>query len=224
MNTITLNAIAAAKTVAETILGYGDPEGVILEHDGASVLVRPLGEYADFTEIRLPGSASVTIERPRAQYGRARKATVTWSSSSSTAEGTAAAATTARLIAFGVEVADQMNAWVTSGDYDVPGLTPPAAPADAPLRRGDTVEVDVFRAGPPSDKPIGTVRGTILNAGIEYDVILTHVDDDDVENLLWESGADLTLKDLEETLTPGAEPVHIFRNCQPEWVRRSLGI
>jgi hypothetical protein len=112
MQTISIKSIGAASEVASTIEGFG-PE-ILLTRQGfeeEGVVVRPLGEYADYTELRLGDSARVTIERP----SEGRPAQVTWSSSNSNSTGLAAAEATVELLAFAVEVAKQLQAWADEG-------------------------------------------------------------------------------------------------------------
>jgi hypothetical protein len=124
MQTISIKSIAAASEIASTIEGFG-PE-ILLTRQGfeeEGVIVRPLGEYADSTELRLGDSARVTIDRPRVAFNLNRAdrrgaivpARVTWSSSNSNSNGLAAAETTVELLAFAVEVAKQLQAWADEG-------------------------------------------------------------------------------------------------------------
>jgi len=89
----------------------------------------------------------------------------------------------------------------------------------ARLVPGDAVDVAIFRAGPPTRRPIGYLPGVVMHAGIEVDVRLLLSDEDeergldaeDVEETLAVDG-DVRLEDLLEG------PHYVLRNCQPEQV------
>lgn len=82
---------------------------------------------------------------------------------------------------------------------------------------GDAVRVDIVEPGSGYRSLVaGHVYGFVLNAGGEYDVIISPAeyrdadDREDLERLF--RRCDVALADLAEG------PVFILRNCQPEWM------
>jgi hypothetical protein len=85
------------------------------------------------------------------------------------------------------------------------------AAAGATARVGDTVDVTIFEPGGAVPREAGRIRGIVLNAGAEYDVIIHPAEDtEDVAHTLFL--CDMSLDDVREG------PVHVLRNCQPEWL------
>jgi hypothetical protein len=222
MQTISLNAIAAAQTVAQTIEGFGDPDGITVVSGENTALIRPCGEWCDHVEVRLGGSANVSIDRPAkgALNGNVIPASVRWSSSDSNGSLEDAKATV-ELLAFATQVADQLNEWADRGE--LPRLLPPAERAtaethgatDPDLFVGDDVVLTVERAGRPG-QTAGKLYGRVLNVGAEVDVEIPLSESAEVEMVLQRSGFDGDVNDLVETLD-GREAI-VLRNNQRETV------
>lgn len=118
MTNFSLNTIGAAQALAECIEGFAYADGIALTH--GDLRTAPLRGDRLYTELRLldpagkDASAIVTIERGRRAYGDQSPASVTFSSSSSTA-GTGYARATAALLTFAADVADLLNQWAAAG-------------------------------------------------------------------------------------------------------------
>lgn len=75
--------------------------------------------------------------------------------------------------------------------------------------KGDRVVVTLTEPGGATARPVGFVHGIVLNAGAEFDVIVSPGEDtEDLEHTLFL--CDLSLEDVREG------PVYVLRNCQPE--------
>jgi hypothetical protein len=81
---------------------------------------------------------------------------------------------------------------------------------------GERVALDIVRSG--DDRVVGDVGCFVLNAGAEYDLIISpgeYADDDEREclNGLFVEAADLDLEDFREG------PVYVLRNMQEHHIR-----
>lgn len=237
MNQISIQAVAAAHTVASTIEGFGEPVEVVDRETGATCVVPPLGEFADYCELNLQtgggDGARVTIERPRRAFGSTVKpAEVTWPSS-----GRSDARSMCRLLDFAVRVAEQLDVWAAAGqlprlavDEQTGRIEAARAMNDAAIERarevrtlepqvGDLVDVAIYAPGPggSSERPVGHLRGYVTVAAGEFNVGLID-DEEDVADTL--DRADVNADDLPLADGSGSVPLGtpILENCQREWL------
>lgn len=104
--TVDFYSIAATHMVACAIVGAREPVDVEI----AGQVVR--FKVADYSEIRVPGASSITIERPSNRYGSVAPAQVSWSSSSSAGSD---AQLTADLLRFADSVRLTLDEWMRDG-------------------------------------------------------------------------------------------------------------
>lgn len=121
--TINIKALAAEHNFAQLIEGFGGGEPrqtVVLSLDDLSADVR-VG--SDFVEVRIPGAATVTIERPTCPWPGepVTPARVGFSSSSSNDRGYKGAHLTAQVLEFAAGVAAILDLWATTDQ--LPRLT-----------------------------------------------------------------------------------------------------
>lgn len=217
--TISIQSLGAEHNFAQAIEGFHDLTQTTLCAGPVEQVVRA---NRSMTELRFPGSSTVTIHRVEDVFGERQDAFVSWSSSSSAGSDPVL---TARLLAFAAGVVALLNEWAESGQ--LPRLAPTSGitAADAAamndsdpnrgidcttIREGAEVDVEIRAPGGPVGRVLGSIRGFVLNAGGEYDVAIDWEQEDleDVEHLL--GRCDVTLADLYDA--HGGR--HILRNCQ----------